>query len=173
MLTKKAVTIYQSLGKLLPRRSTSKIPSPPPNPSNPNITKLHALVNRAARVLVKVKAVFPFNFFPDELILDDNAITHRENRFFYTAQIRSIAYEDIFNVIVEYNVLFGTLEIHDKLSTRQPVIFVHHLKRRDAHKVRRIIRGLILAKKEGVDTREIPLNLLIHKAEELGKAKEV
>lgn len=170
-MTNASVTIYQSLGRFVPGRSASKISSKAPSVSNPHITKLHSLVSRTARVLVKVQAVFPFNFFPDEIILNDTAITHRENRFFYTAQIRSVAYEDVLNVVVEYNLIFGTLEIHDKLSSRQPIIFVHHLTRSDAHRVRRIINGLILAKKEGVDTTAIPSNVLIEKAEELGRTK--
>jgi len=92
----------------------------------------------------------------------------REHRFFYSAKIRSVAYEDVFNVTTAYSLLFGTLELSDKFFVQQPII-IRHLWKNDARKTRRIIQGIIIAKKEGINMNKIPLDLLIHKVEELGK----
>lgn len=170
-MIKRAFTIYQSLGKWIPRRSGSKYSASVSTTPDPNIEKLNVLASRSTRLLMRIHAVFPFNFFPDELILDENSITHRENRFFYTTQIRSISYEDIFNVTVEYGIVFGQLAVADKFFIQQPIV-IHHLRQQDARRARRIINGMIIVKKEKVDATAIPLNLLIAKAEELGRAKD-
>lgn len=132
--------------------------------------QLDEMVKRSARVILKIKAVFPFNLFPDEVILDESKITIYSKMFFMSQQTVSIMYPDVFNVIVEDSVFFATLEIADRFFSREP-IKIKYLKRGDAQKARKIILGMSILTKENVNIQSLPINELLEKVERIGEAE--
>jgi phosphorylcholine metabolism protein LicD len=132
--------------------------------------KLDSLASGSARVILDVKAVFPFNFFPDELIVDETKVSVHANYFFFTKEVRSIEFKDIFNVVIRQGVLFASLEVVDKYFSEAPIV-VSYMKKKDAILARRIIQGLIIAKKENINTRILPLRDLKLKLERIGQTR--
>lgn len=133
--------------------------------------KLQSLGLQSDKVLFKVKAVFPFDFFPDELIVDETKVSVVTHTFFASAAIRSVGYDGIFNVITEHSLLFAKLKLTEVVYLDQP-LEIDYLKKNDAMRARRIIQGMVMAKKEGIDTSKIDTETLLKKVEDLGRARD-
>jgi len=134
------------------------------------LKKLNKLAQGSARVLIEIKTVFPFNFFTDYLIIDELKVTIHTSYFFYTKEVRSIEYKDILNVIVQEGVIFAKLEIIDRFFTQHPSS-LEYLKKKEAIEARRVIQGMIIAKKENIDTQKIPANELLDQLERIGQSR--
>jgi len=132
--------------------------------------QLKDLVAGSERILLDMKSVFPFDFFPDELIADESKVSIHTNYFFVSKEARSIQYTDIFNVIVSHGLFFANIEIVDRYYAQQPIV-VKYLKKDDAILARRIIQGMIIAKKEEIDIGNLPKELLLKRLEEIGKSR--
>lgn len=132
--------------------------------------KLDMLARESARVIVDVKAVFPFNFFPDEVILDETKVSVHISYFFWSKEVRSIEYKDIFNVAVQQGLFFAKLEIVDRFFTQSPIT-INYLFKKDAHKIRRLIQGMMIAQKEQIDIHDMPLKELVAKLERIGRSR--
>lgn len=59
--------------------------------TNKEINKLNDLVDESRKILLKLKAVFPFNFFGDEIIIDLSKVSVIQKRFFEAGSIRSVS----------------------------------------------------------------------------------
>ena len=131
---------------------------------------LNKLARGSARVILDIKAVFPFNFFPDEVIADEAKVSVHTNYFFYNKEVRSIEYKDIFNIAVQQGLFFATLEIVDRFFSQDPLI-IPYLKKKDAIKARRILQGMIITKNEKIETQDLSINELVDKLERIGKSR--
>lgn len=131
--------------------------------------KLNGLADGASRILLDIKAVFPFDLFPDQVTIDETKVTIHSRYFFFTKEVRSIELKDIFNVSVSQGVLFSKLEITDRFFSQEPFT-VEYLWKSDAEKARRIIQGLIIAKKENVDVHDLPMEEVVSKVDRIGKS---
>lgn len=120
--------------------------------------------------MAKIKAVFPFNFFPDEIIIDETKVSVYHRIFFFSKQIVSVDYKDILNVILDHSLFFATLELVGRFFAEQP-ISVKYLKKKDAILARRVIQGMIIAKKEGIDVSAINIGQLLDKVERVGQTR--
>jgi hypothetical protein len=121
-------------------------------------TKQHEMVediiNKSNRVLLHVKAVFPFDLFPNELIIDLAKVTFVMKEFFGSGTMEAVYVKDIADVIVETGPVFSTLRIVD-ISFGANKHFIHYLKKKDAFRARELIEGLITASKEGLDLTKL------------------
>ncbi len=140
-------------------------------------TKLDLLVTKSHRRLIEVSTVFPFDFFPDTIRIDENKIDVIYRNFFSVKHIVPVLIGDIATVILSSGVVFAS--IHIQLNKPRPPEMdpflsepINYFWKKDAIKARRIILGLVVAKKEKVDISKISLSELIPKIEEIGKAKE-
>src|SRR5205823_426895 len=50
---------------------------------NTHSTKFRGLVDRSSSVLFRAKGVFPFEFFPDSIIIDSHKVNIIHNMFFF------------------------------------------------------------------------------------------
>src|SRR3990167_2175790 len=82
-------------------------------------------------ILFKASTVFPFTFFRDTIIIDKTKITIIERLFFYNADIRSYAIEDIINVDIGIGILFSTLKCETRYDNKK-VFVLRYLKKKDA-----------------------------------------
>jgi hypothetical protein len=134
-------------------------------------------VIRSHRELIEVTTVFPFDFFPDTIRIDENKIDIIYRNFYFVKHIVPILVEDIATVILSSGVFFASIHVQlnkPRPPERDPFLSqpMNYFWKRDAIKVRRIILGLVVAKKEKIDLAKIPTVELIPKIEEIGKARE-
>lgn len=101
-----------------------------------------------SRVLSRFQQVFPFAFFPDELIVEELRIVWVQNNGFWSKQIISIMVTDIACVYAASGPFFGS--IHVKNLTGGPEIYMGNLHRDDVFRVRSLIEGIALASREGL-----------------------
>lgn len=132
--------------------------------------KLDGLVSGSVRVLLDIQSVFPFDFFPDDVIVDEVKVSVFTKFFFWSREVRSIEYKDIFNVVVQQGMFFAKLEIVDRYFSQQTIV-VDFLKVKDAMKARRIIQGMIIAHKEDIELHALSKEKLIEKLELIGRSR--
>lgn len=137
-----------------------------------NRRRFNDLCYKSEVVLLKVTNIFPFDFFQDDLVIDVNKVNVVNRVFFLSETMHSIAVRDILDVFVECNILFATVKIIDR-NFIENLISIDYLWRWDAFKARRMIQGLIIASREGVDLSKLEPSDLLRKVEGLGRIKEV
>lgn len=130
---------------------------------------LNELITKTSRVLIRTSGIFPFDFFPDELTVDENkvSIVHRG---LIDENIYSIQTKDLGDVSVEISLLFASLTITDN-RLNHPPITIKWLDPDEAVRSRNIIQGLILGESKEIDFAKIKTEDLIKKVEELGQIK--
>lgn len=140
----------------------------PQNGVNKETEKIIKLADASNASLFKSSTIFPFTFFPDTIIIDKTKITIIERLFFFNADIRSYAIEDVLNVEVAIGLLFSTLTCITRYDNKK-AFSLRYLKKKDASFARKLIQGLIIAKREGVHLEEISGKEIISYGEEIGK----
>ena len=129
--------------------------------------KFTTVLNASEKILFKTSSVFPFDLFPDEITIDECKINIVFHEFFLSEDIHSITIDMIKDVKVEHGPFFASLKIVPDGYPGQP-LEVRYLKRGDAVKARRIVQGLIVAKKQGLDLTKLDVYDFINKIESLG-----
>lgn len=135
--------------------------------------KFEKLIQKSDRVLLRIKSVFPFELFPDTIVIDESKVNIIHRIFFWTAAIQSIPIAHIQDIEVDTSVLFATLKIlpsgFSVVSMTENWLKVNYLWRNDALRARRIISGLLIASREGVDLIKVDSINFVKKIEQLGK----
>lgn len=132
--------------------------------------KINDLVDVSHQILLHIKAVWPFDFFPDEIMVDINKVDVVKKYFFWSERRHSVFVKDISDVFVETSILFASLNIIDS-GFAENIIQISFLKKDEAIRARKIIQGIVVAAKQGVDLSKLELQDLLVKIEELGKMK--
>ncbi len=127
------------------------------------------LVN--SKILFKARTVFPFTFFPDEIIIDKDKISIISKSFFSSDRHQSVLVKNIADCFVDTSIIFGTLNIRDKYFEDNEIA-IDYLKKKDAIYARDIICGLIICHEKEVDISEIKKADLLLYLIEIGKATE-
>lgn len=138
------------------------------------VTKLDNLVKKTNRRILSIQSVFPFDFFPDTVHIDENKVDVIHRTFFWEKQMFPILIKNINGANITTNPFFATLSIEVTGYEKNPRP-IRFLKRNDAVRARRIILGLVACAKEGrkgIDLSKIPLTELREKVEEIGKSRE-
>lgn len=141
------------------------------NEDRTDLEKLQHTLVSAKRILLKIRAVFPFDFFPNEIIVDENKVDIVSRKFFFSKEVFSIPIMNINGVTSSSNLVFGEIRIEAWGIHRLPEP-VRYLRKQDALKARRIIGGLIMANREKVDIANIPLLKARKVLEEIGRSQE-
>ncbi|KKR80489.1 MAG: hypothetical protein UU73_C0001G0353 [Candidatus Daviesbacteria bacterium GW2011_GWA1_41_61] len=132
--------------------------------------KMEELIEEAENPLFKLSTIFPFDFFPDQIIIDTNKVNIISKEFFSSGRVHSIMIKDIGDVFIETDPFFAKLTIIDKGFTENS-INLKYLKKEDAAKARKIIQGLVVAHEQSIDLAHFPPEELTLKLEKLGKIK--
>lgn len=131
--------------------------------------RMDNLIEGSDATLYTVKSVFPFDLFPDKLVLDINKVNLISKEFFWSERVHSVLIEDISDVYIDTSPFFSTLHVVDENFTEN-MISIQHLKKDEAARARRIIQGLVIARKQTLDLTHINPAELVPRLEELGKA---
>ncbi len=132
--------------------------------------KLDALSHETESVIYELSSAFPFQIFPDKLIIDKNKVTV-VRKSLLMKRIFPILMEDIQTVKVNRGPIFASLELEVRGFERNPspTIFLWP---EHASKAEQYILGLIKAKREGVDLTKLTVKDIKTKVERIGGSDE-
>lgn len=122
--------------------------------------------------IMELQNIFPFDFFPDKIIISKTKVDLIYGVFFFSDQVLSMMIRDIKNVKLMTGILFAGLSFElQGYEVNPPKI--KFLSIAQAMKARRIIEGLIACEAKGVDLSSFTTLQLEEKLEELGRARGV
>lgn len=129
------------------------------------------MVNSSNRILLKVSSLFPWDFFPNSIIVEETRVTiiHRE---LFSSQVHSVDIKNISNIFIGTGILFAQLTLVSDTFTQNKIV-INRLRKKDAILVRRIIEGLRMFVKENIDTTNYTPRELVSKLKELSTTKIV
>lgn len=134
--------------------------------------RFDSLVRGCKRMLLRISAIFPFDLFPDQIIIDECKVSIIFGEFFFSSDSHSINIEMIRDVEVETGPFFAKLQIVPDGYPSKPLI-VGYLRKKEAYKARSVIQGLMVAKRNNIDLGKIDDTDLVNKLELLGKTHHV
>lgn len=135
-----------------------------------NSQKLDRLATMTGNRLFKLSTVFPFDFFPDDVIIELKQIIIIRRNFFYSSQQYPFSIKDILAPAVESGYFFATLKLElGPGGFQQNPPKITYLKKAEAQRARRLIMGLIVCDKEDVELTGIPQEEVLRKVEEIGR----
>jgi hypothetical protein len=137
---------------------------------NSEEAKLNNLKIRTTDTLLTISTVWPFDFFPDILRVDRNKVDIVYHTFFMQNFIFSILIDNINSVTVTTGPFFATLSIEISGMEKNPDD-LHYLKKSDAEVAKRVILGLVAAKRNGIDLTKIDNSTVLKQLEQVGAAK--
>ena len=130
--------------------------------------KLRKLARESSHIIYETSSVFPFQLFPDKLVIDENKLTVVRKEIFFK-RVYSIMYADILTVSVNRGILFAAMDFNVKRSANpRPITF---LKPSEASLAKKYIMGLCEAKKENVDLSRLNVEQIKARLEEIGESQ--
>jgi hypothetical protein len=178
MAMRKSGTLYVQTGKVVHEEPTVVQEILPPESAVAKKAKkeiqeikdakeeLKKLANQSS-IIYQLHSVFPFQLFPDRLIIERDKIT---------VVHRTIAWKNVFPMIIDNinsvtvtrSIFFASLSFELTGYETNPGS-IEFLWPEDAAKAKRYIIGLINAKKQGIDVNKVPIEEMADDLEEIGK----
>ncbi|HYD34724.1 MAG TPA: hypothetical protein VD999_01510 [Vitreimonas sp.] len=106
-------------------------------------------VTQASDPLFVISAVFPFHLFPDKIVVDRFKIDVIQKALL-DEKIITIPMSGNVIVNVDRGVFFSSVEIHDPTTLHHPIV-VSYLSNEDANNFRKLIMGMVVGIKQGVN----------------------
>lgn len=123
------------------------------------------LVKSSNRCVISISSIFPWDFFPSTINVEESRVTFIFRQFF-ASQSHSVDIQDISNVFIESSFLFSTLQIVSKTYVQND-IKIGNLNKEQAIKVRMIIEGLRTLIGHNLNTSSYNVSELVSKIEEM------
>lgn len=127
-----------------------------------------SIATPTSRTIFRAKAIFPFDLFPDEVIIDEIKVGIISRRFFGTENVHNILIKDIKNVDINTVPFFAEL----KIEGPDEVFKVNFLAKDRANMAKRILLGLLIMSERKVDTSKMGIPELVGRAQELGTGRK-
>lgn len=141
------------------QKSTKRVYPPPSAEINPT--------------LLNIESVWPFEFFPNRLIIDEEDITIVEKRFFFMGWTETIPASEIQDVRMYMGPFLASLSIQKKPPVIKQ-IEINNLWKKDALRAKELIDGLILENRDLIKIPEkTPLLAKKRIIEQAGKNDQV
>lgn len=132
--------------------------------------KLDKLVREKNIVIYELSSAFPFQLFPDKIIIDENKVSIVRKELFFK-RIFPIMIDDILTVKINRSILFASLEFDIKRYEENPSPTTY-LWPKEASLAKRYIFGLVQAKRENIDLSALSTKQLKRKLLEIGRASD-
>lgn len=132
--------------------------------------KFRDVVKASRRILFQTKNVFPFDIFPDKLIIDENKIDIVFGTFIFSEEVFSIPYNRLSGATSSIGLFFGSISMEIQGYEENPPM-LKWLWRQDSIKARRLINGLVTAHRQGIDLTKLDLTQAMDLVEEIGTAQ--
>lgn len=133
------------------------------------LSKLDLLHKRATSVLFTCDTLFPFDLFPDTLLIDYNKVDIIYRHFFGNNHTVSIPIGQLNYVGVQSVFFLSTLKLETTGLEQNPEPLVS-LRTKDAVLAKNLIFGLMAAEKHGIDLSNMPREEMLQKLIEIGHA---
>jgi hypothetical protein len=127
------------------------------------------LLYRKSTVLFRCNALFPFDLFPNTLIIDYNKVDIIYRSFFRTSETMSIPIARINHVSVETVAFLSTLELDVKSFEHRPRP-LSFLRTKDAHIAKDLIFGLMSAHANKIDLSKLSTVEIMDKLIGIGRS---
>src|SRR5688572_4826046 len=112
--------------------------------------RLSEAIGHSKDTIFKATTVFPFNLFPNTIVIDREKVTIINRIFFKVSEVVSLRIHDVLNVMADVGPFFGSIRIQTRYFD-QSGYSITYLKRRDALKLNRILQGYVIALQKGID----------------------
>jgi len=116
--------------------------------------ELNKVTLRSHEIMFKAKTVFPFDLFPDTVVIDREKLTIVERLFFFVGRTISVPVRDILSVEVDTGPFFGQIKLVSRYFFTNPQS-IHFLWRSHAIKLQRLLQGYIIAHEREIDCHNI------------------
>ena len=116
--------------------------------------ELNKITSRSHEIMFKAKTVFPFDLFPDTVVIDREKLTIAERLFFFVGKTISVPVRDILSVEVDTGPFFGQIKLVSRYFFTNPQA-IRFLGRSHAIKLQRLLQGYIIAHEREIDCRNI------------------
>lgn len=135
--------------------------------------KLDNLAKMTENRLFSMSSVWPFDFFPNKVYIEEKQIIIVLKQFFFINQEYQILIQDILVPVVENGLLFSTLKIQlGPGGFQQDPPPVRYLPKNDAQIAKDIIMGLLVCHKEKINLENLETEELINKLVEIGRYRK-
>lgn len=119
--------------------------------------KMENIIDRDDIELFRATSVFPFQLFPDTITIDTTKVTIIQKTMFATEAILSCTLKDLSDVEVQTAFTLATIYIRYMPQSNSPgmnepkELKITAIKRQDAMKAKKILRGVLVAKAEKIN----------------------
>lgn len=142
------------------------------NKRSAEVRKLDKVVEGAGIILFHCKTFKPYTVFQDELTIDPYSVNFVTSEFFGSKEMTSFPVDNVDDIVVDTTPFFASVKITAKGFHENPII-LKFIKKSQARKMKCILQGLKIAKKEDIDLSKIPQEQLVEKLQEIGKAQTI
>lgn len=133
--------------------------------------EINDLVQKSNRCIITISSLFPWDFFPTTMSVEESRITFIFRQFL-SSQSHSVEIKDISNVFIESSPFFASLQVVSRTFIQND-IKISHLNRNKANKARMIIEGLRTFAEHNINTSNYEIDELIAKIEEFHTNKRL
>ena len=134
------------------------------------VDKLESVVNKAQNILIKSKAVFPFDMFPDSITIDRQKLTVVHRNFFNVKQTVSVQHCDIKNIQADIGPFLGSLTVTSEHFINN-IQTVKYLPKRDVLAIQQLVQGFIVANSQNIEMTNIDDKKLVELLNQLGRGE--
>ncbi len=78
-------------------------------------------MEKSHRVLFKISTSFPFNLFPDKIVIGENKVNMIAAEFIASVQTHSILIEDVQDIFVSNGLFFANLKVTNQKSPNNSI----------------------------------------------------
>lgn len=112
------------------------------------------------QILYSTRSVFPFQFFPDRYIVEENGLYIIKRLFFRMSWTEMIAIKDIASVRLYSGPFFASITVYLRTVIPQRSFQFRNLWKKDALKMKETIDGLLLKHNKSIEVpQDTPLEL--------------
>lgn len=129
--------------------------------------KLNHLARKTSKVLYQISNVFPFDPFPNQLIIDLHKITYIHHVFFSTKNVITIPAEELEEVSIETDIFFTAIRLTPR--GREPIL-MKFLPRSKANEAGKILQGIVDCNKAEIDLTKLDETAALEKIMKVGEA---
>lgn len=141
--------------------------------------KLENMANRHDIEILRIKGVFPFDLFPDTLIIDTTKVTIVKSQMFATENIITIPLKDLADVHIQTALFLAGLTIAYMPQASSPGMLkpeeeqIACLKRSDAIRAKNIMKGIMVAQAEEIDIAKLSPEEVFALIEKIGHSEGI
>ena len=134
--------------------------------------KMEALSQKKDIVLFQANSYFPFDPFPDTIVIDTSKVSIIHREFLASEEVITMLLKEITDVSLESSLFLANLKFSYAHNPIKPLsTYIYKLKRADAITAKDILEGILVVHREGVDLSKISPETIVTFVKNLGRSK--